>query len=43
MGELTKNEKVVIALVVSIACINFYLQYNAKKKLDEIKELIKNK
>jgi hypothetical protein len=40
---LAKNEKVIIALVVAVACVNFYLQYNAQKKMEELKELIKNK
>jgi hypothetical protein len=43
MGQLTKNEKVVIGLVVSIALVNFYLQHNAQKKMEELKELIRNK
>jgi preprotein translocase subunit YajC len=40
---LTKNEKVIITLVVTVALVNFYLQHNAQKKMEELKELIKNK
>ena len=40
---LAQNEKVIIALVISIAFVNFYLQHNAQKKMEELKDLIKNK
>ena len=35
-----KGEKVLISVLVGIALINFYLQYKASNKLDELKEAI---
>ena len=35
-----KGEKVLISVLVGIAIINFYLQYKASVKMDELKEAI---
>jgi hypothetical protein len=35
-----KGEKVLIGVLVGIAIINFYLQYKASVKMDELKEAI---
>ena len=37
---MSKYEKILIGTLVGIAIVNFYLQHNAGKKLDEIKEVI---
>jgi len=40
---MNKYEKILIGTLVSIALINFYLQYKAGKKLDEIKQVLNGK
>jgi hypothetical protein len=38
---MSKSEKILIGTLVSIALINFYLQSSFGKKLDDIKNTIK--
>jgi hypothetical protein len=40
---MKKGEKVLIAFLVGIALVNWYLQYKASKKIDELKDAIINK
>jgi hypothetical protein len=40
---MNKGEKILIGVIIGIALVNFYLQHNAGKKLDEIKEVIDEK
>jgi hypothetical protein len=40
---MNKYEKILIGTLVGIALINFYLQYKADKKLDEIKQVLNGK
>jgi len=39
---MSNNSKILIATLVGIALINFYLQHKSGKKLDEIKSIIKS-
>jgi len=38
--NMKKGEKVLISVLVGIAIVNWYLQYKASKKMDELKEAI---
>jgi hypothetical protein len=38
---MTKSEKILIGTLVGIALINFYFQHNYGKKLEDIKNTIK--
>jgi len=37
---MKKGEKVLIGVLVGIALVNFYLQYRASVKMEELKEAI---
>jgi hypothetical protein len=39
---MKKGEKVLISVLVGIALINFYLQYRASAKMEELKRAIIN-
>lgn len=38
---MSKDQKILIGVLVSIALVNFYLQHTANKKMDELKKAIK--
>jgi len=40
---MKKGEKLLIGVLVGIAMINFYLQYKASVKMEELKNAIINK
>ena len=40
---MKKGEKVLIGVLVGIAIINFYLQYKASVKMEELKKVIVEK
>ncbi len=40
---MNKYEKILIGTLVVIAIVNFYMQQKARKKLDEIKNVINGK
>ena len=40
---MKKGEKVLIAVLVGVALVNWYLQYKASVKIDELKDAIINK
>jgi uncharacterized membrane protein YwzB len=37
---ITKGEKVLIGVLVGIAVVNFFLQYTATRKMEELKKAI---
>ena len=37
---MKKGEKILISVLIGIAVVNFYLQYKASVKMDELKEAI---
>lgn len=39
---MKKSEKILIGVLVGIALVNFFLQYRATKKMEELKDAIKN-
>lgn len=39
---MKKGEKILIGVLVGIALVNFFLQYRATKKMEELKDAIKN-
>lgn len=38
---MNKGQKILIGVLVTIALINFYLQHKANKKIEELKQVIK--
>ena len=40
---MKKGEKVLIGVLVGVALVNWYLQYKASIKIDELKDAIINK
>jgi hypothetical protein len=40
---MKKGEKLLIGVLVGIAMINFYLQYKASVKMEELKNVVINK
>lgn len=40
---MKKGEKVLIGVLVGVALVNWYLQYKASVKIDELKDAIINK
>ena len=40
---MRKAEKILIGVLVGIAAVNFFLQHRAAKKMEELKEVIKEK
>jgi hypothetical protein len=40
---MNKGEKVLISVLVGIAIINWYLQYKASLKVEELKQAVINK
>ena len=40
---MKKGEKILIYVIVGIAIVNFYLQHNASKKIEELKNAVINK
>jgi hypothetical protein len=40
---MNKGEKVLISVLVAIAVVNWYLQYKASLKVEELKQAVINK
>lgn len=40
---MTKHEKIFLAVIGSIAVINFLMQYHTQKKMQQLKNTLKNK
>jgi len=40
---MKKGEKILISVLVGVALVNWYLQYKASVKIDELKDAIINK
>jgi hypothetical protein len=39
---MNKHEKIFLGAIISIALINFYMQYTTQQKMQEVKNELKN-